>query len=163
MENRLSERNRVLEGWIPWIQRKAVEKFLKHDNGTCELDDVFQVGCISAMRSMEEDDRTSFYMPFHPLKVVRDMGDHLIKGGKRKESSNLPYDDTVNGSRGVLCKDIDVKSAIAKLDKVDRAIVILIYWRDLSTREIGEMLGVPQRTVVYRHHRAMEKLHEILS
>jgi RNA polymerase sigma-70 factor (ECF subfamily) len=41
---------------------------------------------------------------------------------------------------------------------VQRIVVILRYWRDLSTEEIADRLGVPPGTVRSRLHYALEAL-----
>ena len=51
-----------------------------------------------------------------------------------------------------------VRAAIDALDEKHRAVVVLRMIEGLSTRETGEVLGVPQGTVLSRLSRALEKL-----
>ena len=56
-----------------------------------------------------------------------------------------------------------VKDGLATLDEMDREILVLKYLEQLSSHEIAVVLDTSPRTVQYRHRRAIEKMHELLS
>lgn len=53
---------------------------------------------------------------------------------------------------------ITVREAIAKLPDMQRAVILLYYYHDLSYEEIAEILSVPEGTVKSRLHRAIKNL-----
>lgn len=55
-----------------------------------------------------------------------------------------------------------VNTALNKLDKEFREIVILYYYDDFSVNEISDILGIPKGTIKSRLARAREKLKRIL-
>jgi RNA polymerase sigma-70 factor (ECF subfamily) len=55
-----------------------------------------------------------------------------------------------------------VRAALAQLAERDREVLVLRYLEQLSTREIAEVLGIPEGTVKSRHLRALERLRGLL-
>jgi len=55
-----------------------------------------------------------------------------------------------------------VQEALASLDEKHRAVVVLRFFNELSTRETAELLGIPEGTVMSRLKRALEKLRPLL-
>ena len=55
-----------------------------------------------------------------------------------------------------------VSAALARLPAVQRAVLVLRYYADLSEAEIAALLDVPQGTVKSRASRAMGRLRELL-
>ena len=52
----------------------------------------------------------------------------------------------------------EVRSLLAGLTEVDRAIIVLRYWDDLSDREIGAVVGLSESAVKSRLFRARKQL-----
>lgn len=52
--------------------------------------------------------------------------------------------------------------ALGVLSEDERTIVILHYWNDLSTADVGDLLRIPQGTVKYRLHSAYSTLRRAL-
>ena len=52
----------------------------------------------------------------------------------------------------------EVRSLLAGLTEVDRAIIVLRYWDDLSDREIGTAVGLSEAAVKSRLFRARKQL-----
>jgi RNA polymerase sigma-70 factor, ECF subfamily len=55
-----------------------------------------------------------------------------------------------------------VRSALARLKEFQREVLIEIYYRDVTPRELATRLGVPEGTVRSRHFYALRSLAEIL-
>ena len=49
---------------------------------------------------------------------------------------------------------LDIQQLINQLKEEDRQIIILYYWWGYKDAEIGEMLGLSQQVVNYRHKKA---------
>jgi len=152
------ERNRTLVQWIPWIQKKAHFNFKKYDFGFCQPEDVIQVGCIAAIKSMDEGK----YKPFRFVHVNRAMWDFVRHGSNRKERKALPYIDEYNGKYENKCKSLDVKEAIKLLDTKERVVIILTYWHGMEEREIMKTTGMSRYMVQNKKKQALRRLHEIL-
>jgi len=55
-----------------------------------------------------------------------------------------------------------VKNALAKLNDDDRALVVMFYYEQFATQDIGEVLGVGAKAVEMKLYRVRKKLGEIL-
>jgi len=55
-----------------------------------------------------------------------------------------------------------VQAALLRLSSDDREVIVLRHFADLSYAEIGETLGVPEKTVKSRLHEARQRLGRIL-
>ena len=55
-----------------------------------------------------------------------------------------------------------VRKALAKLTPRDREVLVLRYLEEVDTVEIGQILGVSERTVWRRHRNALEELSKVL-
>jgi RNA polymerase sigma factor (sigma-70 family) len=58
---------------------------------------------------------------------------------------------------------VDVWEALEHLDVMDRAVLFLTYWEDLTETECGERLGVSERTVRRHLGRGRRKLGRLLT
>jgi RNA polymerase sigma-70 factor, ECF subfamily len=56
-----------------------------------------------------------------------------------------------------------IESALARLSPEHRAVVVLRMLEEHSTREVAEMLGIPEGTVMSRLSRALEKMERTLA
>ncbi|HEY5833897.1 sigma-70 family RNA polymerase sigma factor [Streptomyces sp.] len=55
-----------------------------------------------------------------------------------------------------------VRSALARLNRVQREVLVELYYRDVTPRELAARLGVPEGTVRSRHFYALRSLAEML-
>lgn len=55
-------------------------------------------------------------------------------------------------------EDIDLRQAVGRLERRDRALLVLHYWRGLSIAECAEELGVPEGTAKSRLSAALRRL-----
>lgn len=60
-------------------------------------------------------------------------------------------------------KQIDVMNAVLKLKEKYRIVILLYYYEELSVKEISEIIGEKESTVLTRLKRAREKLGDLLS
>ena len=67
------------------------------------------------------------------------------------------WDDTES-----LILKVDLQSALLKLNKTDRAIVILSACHGYNSREISEILGINRKTVRSKNARALKKLRKYI-
>lgn len=75
------------------------------------------------------------------------------------DSADLPLDILLTAER-----DAMLKAAMLQLSSEDREIISLAFERDLSRRDIGEIMGKPSISAVTSHlYRAMQKLKAIVA
>ena len=56
----------------------------------------------------------------------------------------------------------ELRRCLALLDEPDRQLIQALYFEGLSEREYAKRVGVPQRTINDRRHRALRKLKKLL-
>jgi RNA polymerase sigma-70 factor (ECF subfamily) len=57
---------------------------------------------------------------------------------------------------------LDLRAALRQLDDHERLLLGLRYGRDLTQREVAEVLGLPEGTAKVRLHRARDKIRTLL-
>jgi RNA polymerase sigma-70 factor, ECF subfamily len=60
-------------------------------------------------------------------------------------------------------EQLAVRTAVADLEALDRAMLRLRYRDDQTCARIGELLGLPEGTVKVRLHRARNRLRDVLA
>lgn len=88
-----------------------------------------------------------------------------ISRKRRAREKEVPLDEAleVPDSADVWNPDTEqIHSALARLKPVDRAILVLVYWENLSLAEAGEILSCKANAAKTRLHRARERLRQIL-
>jgi len=68
----------------------------------------------------------------------------------------------VSATLGTTPELVDLRHAVARLDRKDRALLVLHYWHGLSISECAKELGVPEGTAKSRVSRALGRLRERL-
>lgn len=101
--------------------------------------------------------------------LVRSLGNLVIDGWRRERTATLfdppdPARPSVgeSGERGAALR-LDVLRALSTLGTTDRQIVILRYFLEMNSREIGEALGMSEGTVRSRLSACRKALAERLS
>jgi len=83
-----------------------------------------------------------------------------------RRSSERPT-DLAQDDRGVAAPDsatrLDLLAALATLDPLDRAVVVLRYWDDRSVAEVAADLSLTETTVRSRARRALQRLRPLVS
>lgn len=78
------------------------------------------------------------------------------------ELTSLDEPPTPDGSGGVAMRD-QLDRALRQLEPDQRAVIVLLYYLDLSADETAAILGVPLGTVKSRLHRSLARMRIILS
>jgi RNA polymerase sigma-70 factor (ECF subfamily) len=82
-----------------------------------------------------------------------------LRRAKRRQSSDLSPELAVSADAYRQAEDRDqIASALAHLSVEHRVVVALRYYRDLSTRQIAEQLGLAEGTVSSRLHHALRQM-----
>ncbi len=117
---------------------------------------VAQEACVTMFRGIVSlRNPEAFHTWFYRI-VVREA---LKQKRKQSGSTVFPtdaahYEDT--------SASIDLWRALATLPERLRAVIVLYYFEDLSSREIGRILRVPDATVRFRSMTAKRRLHPLL-
>ncbi|HEX3548842.1 MAG TPA: sigma-70 family RNA polymerase sigma factor [Candidatus Elarobacter sp.] len=122
-------------------------------------EDAAQDACLAACRSIGAlRDAAAFRVWFARI-VVRE-----ASAVARRVRASAPI-ETVLDSPGTPHDDaqrIDLWRALATLAPALRTVVVLRYFEDLSSREIGAVLGVPAATIRFRLAVALRRLRPLL-
>ncbi len=123
-------------------------------------------------------------LPFYPWlrQLAQERLDkayrHHLRAGKRdarREALPLPDESALELAQRLLGRGSSpserlarqevrerVRAALARLPERDREVLVLRYLEQLATREVAEILGIPEGTVKSRHLRALERLRGLL-
>ncbi|OAH59640.1 hypothetical protein AWH48_00610 [Domibacillus aminovorans] len=53
-----------------------------------------------------------------------------------------------------------IQEAVAKLPDIQRAVILLFYYHDMTQKDMAEILDIPIGTVKSRLHKAIQRLKE---
>lgn len=135
---------------------RVAKAMLKHD---LDVEDAIQMTIIKAyekIRSLRKD----IYFKTWLIRILINQCNEILRVKKRVVSiENLTqevslYEDTY--------KDLDLQSAIHSLKYELKAVTVLFYYEDMSTKEIAKLLKIPEGTVRTRLSRARSMLHKQL-
>ena len=113
--------------------------------GSAAAEDAAQEACAVVVARIGRLRSTAAFATWFYRIVVRE----ALRVGRRQRPCE-PLDDVVLGSEGALYDAIarlDVAQALRALTPMQRTAVTLRYYADLNSREIGEVLGIPEGTV----------------
>lgn len=91
------------------------------------------------------------------IDLSRKKKEHSIDEYEHIESTEDIF-DTVEKNESIQ----RVHFAISKLDEIDRQIVILRYFEEMSTQEVAQIVGIKDGALRVRIHRVMSKLKDIM-
>ncbi len=140
---------------------------LIHTNDSPLAQDICQETFVRAWKAMP-----SFYeksggtFQAFLFKIARNQ---LIDNSRKKKESRLADYQDLEGhenleERVYKHEAIDkVRGALGKLNEIERQIITLHYFEDLSGEEIAKVVGMNEGAVRVRTHRVLVKLREILS
>lgn len=80
-----------------------------------------------------------------------------------KSKRTAPVEDIGEYMPAFLDEHHELWDVVMKLDVVYREVIILFFYEQLSIKEIGKILGIPQGTVKSRLARGKKQLKELLS
>ncbi len=64
---------------------------------------------------------------------------------------------------GTSAELLDLRSAVARLSREDRALLVLHYWQGLSIADCARGLGIPDGTAKSRLNRAISRLRDAMA
>lgn len=79
----------------------------------------------------------------------------------KKNNRMVPFSDIEifgNSYKTNIVESLDLVGAIERLEEQYKTVIILRYYKDLSIKQIGEILECPEGTVKTRLHRAINQL-----
>ena len=142
------------------FQRYGVEltRFATSLVGPADSQDVVSDAFVSALWSdgwdRVEDQRAYLYRTV----VSRARMNHRSTTRRRSRERRAAPVLTVAPPTG----EVDVWNALAHLNVVERSVVFLTYWEDLTEVDVADRLGMSERTVRRRLGRARDKLGRLL-
>ena len=133
-----------------------------------EAREVAQEALLKAHRARDRFDRTLPLVPWL-RRIVRNTCFDRLARRKHREQPGL--DDSLWASRAPTALDrleqadaiARVRRGLGRLSAAQREVLVLRHFEDLSYEAIGEVLGVPQGTVMSRLYRARKALVRVMS
>lgn len=127
--------------------------------------DVTQTAFVKAFRNIDSyDESHKFFSWLYRIAV----NESLNAAKQRRRASGLhdgissqdrnPEEQYIRGETGRLVQD-----SVAKLSEDYRTVIILKHFMDLSYREIGAVLEIPEKTVKSRLYTARQLLKDLLA
>jgi RNA polymerase sigma-70 factor, ECF subfamily len=143
---------RLLEAVWPDIYRLARAIAGRGPNA----EDAAQDACVIVLRKITSVKRPDAFGTWLYRIVVRE----ALKHKRSRFTSTMPHD-----SDGY-CKDpselLDLWYALGTLPEQLRTVIVLHYFEDLSSREIGAILRIPEATVRFRLMTARHRMQPLL-
>lgn len=96
---------------------------------------------------------------------LMDQESHTTNSNENQSAFDLEIEDAERGSLSNVKEEFDeeVLAAIKEIEQLPRACLLLRIVHELSYRDIGEMLGIPEGTAMSHVHRVRTKLRTKLS
>lgn len=127
----------------------------------CAAEDLTQETMLRAWRGFEQvQNLAPAAQRAWLLTTLRNLTVDAVRKEKpdRWQSWESQPEQSSGGGTDMSSLRLDVAKALTKLDPLDREIVVLRYFADLSSPEIGETLSMPESTVRRRLMNCREKL-----
>jgi len=99
------------------------------------------------------------------FRMSRNVALNRIKSDKRRHDKHLaaPQWLELNEEGGTRDERTDqIEAALVELPENQRSVVIMKFYREISFREIGEILKLPENTAASRYRYGMAKLKQLL-
>jgi RNA polymerase sigma-70 factor (ECF subfamily) len=139
-----------------WDGAHRVAYLIVHDAAAAE--DIAQDAMFAAVRAIDSFDRRRPFRPWlHRIVVNRSLDCVRARGRRPEVSSEVTAPADGAADRQDRLSD-EVMSALAELDPVDRALVVLRHLLGYRASELGRMLDMPAATVRTRLARALARL-----
>ena len=124
-----------------------------------------------ALVEVSEDIYFAYYQEKRRGRTLREKDEHngaiSYDGLDTPELSGqemIPDRDAVSVEDAAIANILrgELRRCLALLDEPDRQLIHALYFEGLSEREYAKRVGVPQRTINDRRHRALRKLKKLL-
>lgn len=124
--------------------------------GDCSAEDVAQDACVTMYRSIASlKDARAFSTWFYRIVVHQALKQKKLQRAQAPLSDEASYDKDCAGL-------VDLLRALRTLPDKLRAVIVLHYFEELTTREIAAILRVPDATVRFRLMTARRRLEPLL-
>lgn len=129
-----------------------------------DAEDLFQITWEKVLRNLKKYDESR---PFDKwlFRICINAHKDMMKNPFRKKRTSFKSEEDQELFLSSICeKDemrdeyISLHKAIGNLDTNSRQVITLYYFRDFTTRELSELLGVPEGTVKSRLFKAREEI-----
>ncbi len=156
--------------------------------GRLDVDDVLQEAYLAAARRLEHFGRTERPSPFIWLRMIvmqtlvdlcrQHLGAKMRDGGREVPIEGAGYPDATSASMAIrLAADLTsvsqaairaeqverARQAIETMDPIDREVLALRHFEELTNQEAAEVLGIQPKAASIRYVRALRRLKELLS
>jgi len=166
----------LLEAWREGDKRAGQELFQRHaesvrrfvinkvDKTNAEAEDLIQQVFLACVEGRDRfGGRSSFraYLLGIARNVVRRHWEARRIRGRTTDIDEVPIAALSSSPSSIAARNQEERCLLEALRHValkDQTVLELSYWEELSTREIGEILGIPTETVQSRVRRARDKL-----
>ena len=141
----------IVRAW-PEAYRLAYAVLARHDTAQ----DAAQEACLVVCRSIASLRSVAAFRVWFARIVVREASavrKRRIPATATGEPSTEPHDSATS---------LDIWCALETLSPAMREVVVLRYFEDLTSREIGAVLGIPAPTVRFRLMIALRRLRPLL-
>jgi RNA polymerase sigma-70 factor (ECF subfamily) len=138
-------------------------KFNTKQNATAQ--DICQETFFKAWKSLPSFSQKGGSFQAYLFKIARNL---IIDMSRKKKEERLPdYFDVVSDEHVEEKVERDektakVQQALAQLNEIDRQIVILHYFEDMTQIEVARVIGVKEGNIRVKTHRVLKKLKEII-
>jgi RNA polymerase sigma-70 factor (ECF subfamily) len=145
---------------------RAVARFLRtRGHESADADDLIAGVFEVVWRQMDKVPDAGEALPWL-LGIARNLSRNARRKSQREASfvndlsaTTLPWGEMPIEDRAA---SAEVMSALAELKPVDRDLILLIAWDELTPTQAGRVLGLRPVTVRSRLHRARQRLHALL-
>jgi len=141
--------------------KKAYNVALYYARNPTDAWDVSQQGFINAWKGIKNFDTESPFFPWLYTIIKNEALSRYKKEKKEdKKKSDLPLKiiDTPEESLEKKEKTKRLQKALSKLDEEKQEIIYLRHYAEMSYKEISEVLGLPEGTIMSRLHYARKAL-----
>lgn len=124
-----------------------------------EANDLLQDAWLKSLKEGWLSDAPAYKQRAWFYKVMKNQ----LRDVRRKEKRTTVWEEEKAGMAVYLTSDpIEMTDLLSRLPKEWGDLVFKRYWVGLSSREIGEQLGVPQATIRYKLHLALKRLRKMI-
>lgn len=156
--------------------------------GRLDPDDVLQEAYLAAARRIEHFGRTESPSPFVWLRMIvmqtlvdlyrQHLGAKMRDGGREVPIQEVGYPDATSASMAmtlvaqltspsqaaVRAERVDrVRQAVETMDPIDREVLALRHFEELTNQEAAEVLGIQPKAASIRYVRALRRLKALLA
>ena len=137
--------------------------FRRRLDDTPQAEELTQETFLAVLRGTARYEATALFRTWLYAIGFKILRAHRRKAAFRSMFTGAPPSNREPAERDHLDKDVLMRQAVSKLDRIDREVLLLREFEQLSYAEIATLLGVPINTVRSRLFRARLELRNLLS